>query len=107
MASVILKTLILSQGSIVLLKDPNRCLYPLVKDNNGGIQNPNWSNLSAIRCLAMGTNQALSSAHVKSNIAVTVMVLEENKLLQSILRSDADAVRQCLEKVEDSPGKTF
>merc|ERR1719402_1705889 len=46
-----------------------------------------------------------SSQHVKSNIAVTVMVLEENKLIQSILRSVAEAVRQCLEKVEDNADK--
>ena len=53
----------------------------------------------------MGSNKAVNSTNVKSTISVTVMVLEENKLIQSILRSDAESVRQCLEKVEDNPGK--
>ena len=75
-----------------------------MKDNNGGIQNPNWSNLSALRCFAMGSNKAMNSTNAKNAIAVTVMVLEENKLIQSILRSDSESVRQCLEKVEDNPG---
>ena len=97
------------QKSIVLLRDPNNCLYPLVKDNSGGVQNPLWINLSSVTCLATGrkksnNNGGSSKSKSSSQLALTLLVIEENKTLQAILASDLDSLKSQLEKAELDAG---
>ena len=90
------------QESLLLLKDPNRCLYPLIRDNVGGIQNPTWSNLSPVSCLAIGRNK--TSDDGKSQLIVTVLVVEDSELIQSIMRSDDESMLQYLKYIAGDQG---
>lgn len=96
--SVPFSSSLLSSGveSIVLMQDPNGCLYPLVKDNVGGIQNPSWSNLSSMTCFVSGLKKTETS-----QLCISILVLKENELMQNILRCDGDAVQQYLCRIKD------
>lgn len=81
------------------MQDPNGCLYPLVKDNVGGIQNPSWSNLSSMTCFVSGLKKTETS-----QLCISILVLKENELMQNILRCDGDAVQQYLCRIKDDQG---
>ena len=93
----------------MLLRDSNNCLYPLVKDNVGGIQNPTWTNLSSVSCIVTGrkrnSNHGLIRPSGKSKqLALTVLIVEENNVLQAILSADCESLRKSLEKAQESEG---
>jgi hypothetical protein len=99
----------------MLLRDPNNCLYPLVKDNVGGIQNPIWTNLSAINCIATGRKRGTSATtatttavrklgKTKAPLALTVLVMENNPVLQAILSTDVDALKKLLVMASEDEG---
>ena len=102
----------------MLLRDPNNCLYPLVRDNVGGIQNPFWTNLSAINCIATGRKRAISNtasaptttrklAKNKAPLALTVLVMKKNPVLQAILSADLDSLKKLLIMASENEGTLF
>ncbi|XP_066917257.1 E3 ubiquitin-protein ligase UBR5-like isoform X2 [Clytia hemisphaerica] len=93
--------------SVMLLRDSNNCLYPLVKDNVGGIQNPTWTNLSSVSCMVTArkrsSNHSLIRPSGKSKqLALTVLIVEDNNVLQAILSADCESLRKSLEKAQES-----
>ena len=93
---------------LMLLQDSNNCLYPLAKDSVGGIQNPTWTNFSSVQCIATGHKHGSTSRRpgAKSKqLALTVLVMLENPVLQTILSGDWEKLRKHLEKAQENKGK--
>ena len=93
---------------LMLLQDSNNCLYPLSKDSVGGIQNPTWTNFSSVQCIATGRKHGSVPRRpgAKSKqLALTVMVMEENTVLQTIIAGDWENLRKLLEKALENKGK--
>lgn len=87
--------------SVLLLRDGNSTIYPLVRDCLEAIRDPHWFDLQPIRCLA-ATTLTLNSvaANLKSQIAIVAMVPETQFLMQRILRCDYKGFRNVLGQLE-------
>lgn len=91
----------------MLLQDSNNCLYPLAKDSVGGIQNPTWTNFSSVQCIATGRKHGSVPRRpgAKSKqLALTVLVMEDNTVLQTILAGNWENLRKILEKAQENKG---
>ena len=88
----------------MLLQDSNNCLYPLVKDSVGGIQNPTWTNFSSVHCIATGRKHSSNPSRPggkSKQLALTVLVMEENTVLQTVLAGHWENLRKLLEKAQE------
>lgn len=90
---------------MVLLKDPNECLYPLVKDKLGGMQKPNVTNMLQINCIAM--SQQFDGDDASSQMNLTLFVMKENSAIRSILKKDSVVLAHELTEIEGKGGRSF
>lgn len=87
--------------SVLLLRDGNSTIYPLIRDCLDAIRDPHWFDLQPIRCMA-ATTLTLNSvaANMKSQIAILALVPETQLLMQRILRCDFKGFKNVLNQIE-------
>lgn len=91
-----------TNDSVLVLRDGNSAIYPLVKDCLDAIRDPQWLlDLQPIKCLA-ATTITLNSvgANMKSQVAILALVPEQQLLMQRILRCDYKGFKQILNQME-------
>lgn len=95
-----------SNESVLLLRDGNNSLYPLVKDCVDAIRDPQWLDLQPIKCIA-ATSLTLSSvgANLKSQVAIFAFVAEVQFLMPRILRCDYKSFKLAIAQLESADGK--
>ncbi|XP_065335384.1 E3 ubiquitin-protein ligase UBR5 isoform X2 [Cloeon dipterum] len=96
--------------TVLLLRDGNRSIYPLARDSLDAIRDPHWLDLPPIKCLAAGlhplagSNSAstagASSSASKTQVAVMVLVMENQILMSRVLRCDLEGVTSALDSLE-------
>lgn len=89
--------------SVLILRDGNSAIYPLVKDCLDAIRDPQWLDLQPIKCLA-ATTLTLNAvgANMKSQVAILALVPETQLLMQRILRCDFKGFKSILNQIEAS-----
>lgn len=92
-----------TSDSVLILRDGNSTIYPLVKDCLDAIRDPHWLDLQPIKCLA-ATTLTLNSvgANMKSQVAIVAMIPETQLLMQRILRCDFKGFKGVLNQIEAS-----
>lgn len=92
-----------ANDSVLVLRDGNNAIYPLVKDCVDAIRDPQWLDLQPIKCLA-ATSITLNSvgANLKSQVAILALVPEAQYLIPSILRCDFKGFKSVLAQLEAS-----
>lgn len=90
-----------TNDSVLILRDGNGTIYPLVKDCLDAIRDPHWLDLQPIKCLA-ATTLTLNSigANMKSQVAILALVPETQLLMQRILRCDSKGFKTILNQIE-------
>lgn len=90
-----------TNDSVLILRDGNSTIYPLVKDCLDAIRDPHWLDLQPIKCLA-ATTVTLNSvgANQKSQVAILALVPEPQLLMQRILRCDYKGFKSILNQIE-------
>lgn len=94
-----------------ILRDGNGTLYPLIKDCLEAIKDPLLVDLPPITCIGTGIH-ALPHVGVqqKNQVGVLVMAIEQQVLMNKILRCDVEGVRQVLtnldHEAQNKPGNT-
>ena len=93
--------------SILILRDGNGTIYPLAKDCNNAIKEPINLDLPPIQAMSVcfAPLKDASSAS-KNQLAINVLILENQLLIPAILQSDPDTLRQTLGSLEKSTGQT-
>ncbi|CAB3359067.1 Hypothetical predicted protein [Cloeon dipterum] len=96
--------------TVLVLRDGNRSIYPLARDSLDAIRDPHWLDLPPIKCLAAGlhplagSNSAstagASSSASKTQVAVMVLVMENQILMSRVLRCDLEGVTSALDSLE-------
>lgn len=92
-----------ANDSVLILRDGNNAIYPLVKDCVDAIRDPQWLDLQPIKCLA-ATSLTLNSvgANLKSQVAILALVPEAQYLIPCILRCDFKGFKSVLAQLESS-----
>lgn len=92
-----------TNDSVLVLRDGNSTIYPLVKDCLDAIRDPHWLDLQPIRCLA-ATTITLNAvgANMKSQVAILALVPENQLLMQRILRCDYKGFKTVFNQIESS-----
>lgn len=92
-----------TSDSVLILRDGNSTIYPLVKDCLDAIRDPHWLDLQPIKCLA-ATTLTLNSvgANMKSQVAIVAMIPETQLVMQRILRCDFKGFKNVLNQIEAS-----
>lgn len=92
-----------TNDSVLILRDGNSTIYPLVKDCLDAIRDPHWLDLQPIKCLA-ATTLTLNSvgANMKSQVAILALVPETQLLMQRILRCDFKGFKSIVNQIEAS-----
>lgn len=87
--------------SVLLLRDGNNTLYPLVKDCVDAIRDPQWLDLQPIKCLA-ASSLTLNSvgANMKSQVAIMAFVPESQFLMPRIMRCDYKGFKAAIGQLE-------
>lgn len=90
-----------SADTVLLLRDGNMAIYPLVNDCVDSIRDPQWFDLQPIRCIAAST-LTLSSvgANLKSQVAILSFVPDIQFLMPRILRCDLRAFQAACAHLE-------
>lgn len=90
-----------TNDSVLILRDGNSTIYPLVKDCLDAIRDPHYMDLQPIKCLA-ATTVTLNSvgANMKSQVAILALVPEPQLLMQRILRCDYKGFKSILNQIE-------
>lgn len=90
-----------SADSVLLLRDGNNAIYPLVNDCVDAIRDPQWLDLQPIKCIAAST-LTLSSvgANCKTQVAILSFVPEIQFLMPRILQCDVRAFRCAIAHLE-------
>lgn len=98
-----------ASDSVLLLRDGNNAIYPLVNDCVDAIRDPQWMDLQPIKCIAAST-VTLSSvgANLKSQVAILTFVPEIQFLMPRILRCDVRAFKCAIAHLEanDAVGRS-
>ncbi|XP_065062827.1 E3 ubiquitin-protein ligase UBR5-like isoform X1 [Rhopilema esculentum] len=89
--------------SLILLRDGNGCVFPLIKDYIGGIKDPNWVNLPPISCIAMGSH-AVKAGSTISHAVLALIIIKSQALMKSISKCDIEGIRESLQAMEKEPG---
>lgn len=86
--------------SILILRDGNKTIYPLAKDNIDAIRDPVWMDLPPLSCIAATpvTIQS-SSSNTKTQVTLAVLATEQQLLMPKIMRCDVDAVKYFLQQL--------
>lgn len=87
--------------SVLILRDGNNAIYPLVKDCADAIRDPQWLDLQPIKCLAAASLTLNSvGANLKSQVAIIAFVPEVQFLMPRILRCDLKGFKNALAQLE-------
>ncbi|KAG4078397.1 hypothetical protein HA402_013107 [Bradysia odoriphaga] len=88
--------------SVLILRDGNNAIYPLVKDCADAIRDPQWLDLQPIKCLAAAslTLNSVVGANLKSQVAIIAFVPEVQFLMPRILRCDLKGFKNALAQLE-------
>ena len=78
--------------NILLLRDGNGTIYPLAKDCNNAIKEPINLDLPPIQAMAMCFTP-LKDSSTKNQLAINLIILENQSIIPSILQSDPDYLR--------------
>lgn len=93
--------------SILILRDGNGTIYPLAKDCNNAIKEPINLDLPPIQAMSVCFAPLKdSTAASKNQLAINVLILENQLLIPAILQSDPDTLRQTLGSLEKSVSQT-
>lgn len=90
-----------ANDSVLVLRDGNNTIYPLVRDCVDSIRDPQWLDLQPIKCMA-ATSLTLNpiGANLKSQVAILALVPEAQYLIPSILRCDFKGFKIVLSQLE-------
>lgn len=90
-----------STETILILRDGNSTIYPIAKDCADAIRDPLPIDLPPIKCVGAGS-VVLSgtAANLKNQIAIIVILLDQQILMPKILRCDVDGCQQMLAQLE-------
>lgn len=90
-----------ANDSVLVLRDGNNTIYPLVKDCVDSIREPQWLDLQPIKCMA-ATSHTLCpiGANLKSQVAILALVPEAQYLIPCILRCDFKGFKSVLTQLE-------
>lgn len=92
--------------TVLLLRDGNSTLYPLVKDCADAIRDPLPLDLPPVRCIGTGMVALTGTTqNQKNQVAVAVLALEQQQLMPKILRCDVEGTRQVLIQLEADSSK--
>ncbi|XP_075236131.1 E3 ubiquitin-protein ligase hyd isoform X1 [Lycorma delicatula] len=94
-----------SNESVLLLRDGNSTLCPLAKDSVDSIRDPQWLDLPPVKCIGTGIH-ALTSVNLtslKNQVALIVLVLQNQILMSRILRCDLESIKQVLRTLQQEP----
>lgn len=86
--------------SILILRDGNGTIYPLAKDCNNAIKEPINLDLPPVQAMSVCFAPLKDSSAAKSQLAINVLILENQLIIPSILQSDPDTLRQTLGSLE-------
>lgn len=88
------------QDTILILRDGNKTIYPLARDNVDAIRDPVWMDLPPLSCIA-ATPVTIQSSNSNTKTQVTLLVLatEQQQLMPKIMRCDVDAVKYFLNQL--------
>ncbi|XP_059478559.1 E3 ubiquitin-protein ligase UBR5 isoform X3 [Neocloeon triangulifer] len=96
--------------SVLVLRDGNRTIYPLARDSLDAIRDPHWLDLPPIKCLAAGLHplagsgpasaSGTSGGSSKTQVAVMVLVMENQILMSRVLRCDIEGVTLALDSLD-------
>lgn len=96
-----------SSESVLLLRDGNNTIYPLVNDCVDAIRDPQWLDLQPIKCIAAATLTLNTiSANLKSQVAILAFIPEVQFLMPRILRCDLKGFNAGMAQLESQDGKT-
>lgn len=97
-----------SADSVLLLRDGNNAIYPLVNDCVDAIRDPQWLDLQPIKCIAASTLTLNSvGANYKTQVAILSFVPEIQFLMPRILQCDVRAFRCAIAHLEtNDTGRT-
>lgn len=85
--------------NILILRDGNGTIYPLSKDCNNAIKEPINLDLPPIQAMAM-CFAPLKDSTTKNQLAINLIILENQLIIPSILQSDPDYLRLTLNSFE-------
>jgi E3 ubiquitin-protein ligase EDD1 len=90
-----------------ILRDGNGTIYPLVKDCLEAIRDPIPVDLPPFKCIGIGIHALPHvGSHQKNQVAVLVMAVEQQILMNKVLKCDIDGVRQVLANLDhEAQGK--
>lgn len=95
-----------NESSVLLLRDGNNTIYPLVSDCVDAIRDPQWLDLQPIKCIAASSLTLNSvSANLKSQVAILAFVPEVQFIMPRILRCDVKGFKNAIAHLEGD-GKT-
>lgn len=86
--------------SILILKDGNGTIYPLSKDCNNSLKEPINLNLPPVQAMSMCFAPLKDSTSNKNQLAINVIVLENQAIMPAILQSDPEYLRLTLNSFE-------
>jgi len=81
--------------SILILRDGNGTIYPLAKDCNNAIKEPINLDLPPVQAMSMCFTP-LKDSTTKNQLAINLIILENQHLIPPILQSDPDYLRSTL-----------
>lgn len=85
--------------SILVLRDGNKTIYPLAKDNMDAIRDPTWMDLPPISCIAAAPVTITStSANTKTQVTLVVLATEQQMLMPKIMQCDVEGVKYLLQQ---------
>jgi len=85
--------------NILILRDGNGTIYPLAKDCNNAIKEPINLDLPPVQAMTMCFTPIKDST-TKSQLAINLIILENQLIIPSILQSDPDYLRLTLNSFE-------
>lgn len=94
-------------ASTIIVIDGNNSLYPLSRDCLGSLKDPHWFNLPPIKTIALNTisiGNAPNNNNQKSNLCMTALIFQTQKLMTHILRCDITNALSTLHRLERKKG---
>lgn len=91
-----------SINNVNLLRDGNSTLYPIAKDCVDAIKDPQWLDMSPVKCISAVPLSLPSTTTTSSRsfVAMIVLATESQLLMSRILRCDIESVKQILNQLE-------
>lgn len=67
------------------------------------MREPQWLDLGPVRCMGIGTN-LVTSPHLKANIAIIILDVEQQILMSRILKSNLESVKILVQQLSVENG---